>query len=97
MFLSLEDISMISIDCFVNDNNIKKVDFIKIDTEGYERQIIKGAKNTIKNFLPVIACSAYHLKDDKTEISALVKSINPNYKYRIEKRAEETLIFWIDK
>lgn len=36
----------------------------------------------------------YYSEGDKTEIPALIKSINPNYKYRLEKRAEEVLIFW---
>lgn len=90
-----ESVEMITIDNFIKENNIKKVDFIKIDTEGYEKQIIQGARNTIKEFSPVISCSAYHLKDDKIKIPELVKSISPNYKYKVEKKAEEDLIFWI--
>jgi len=93
MYNRKEFIEMTTIDNFVKDNSIKKVDFIKIDTEGYERQIIKGARKTIKEFSPIIACSAYHLEDDKTKIPELVRSINPRYKYRIEKKDEEVLFF----
>ena len=37
----------------INFNN-KKVDFIKIDVEGYELDIIKGAKNFLKKHKPII-------------------------------------------
>lgn len=93
-FLNSEEVQMITIDSFVEEHKIEKVDFIKMDTEGYERNIIMGAAETIRRFSPVIVCSAYHLKDDKIKIPELIKSINPEYKYRIEKRGEEDLVFW---
>ena len=34
---------------FLNDHNISFIDLLKIDTEGYELQVIKGAKDKIKN------------------------------------------------
>jgi len=34
--------------------DIKKVDFIKIDCEGYELEVLKGAKETIKKYSPVM-------------------------------------------
>ncbi len=92
-----EEVSMTTLDKFIGENNIKKVDFIKIDAEGYEKQIIKGAREVIKKFSPVIACSAYHLKNDETEIPKLVLSINKNYNYRLENRGEKDLIFWPKK
>jgi len=36
------------------DNFIKKCDFIKIDVEGYELEVLKGAKETIKKYFPVM-------------------------------------------
>lgn len=41
-------IDIISIDEFVRENKISRVDFIKSDIEWYERQLLKWAKNTIK-------------------------------------------------
>ena len=35
-------------------NNDIKVDFIKIDTEGYEYNILKGGEKTIKKYKPII-------------------------------------------
>jgi len=34
-------IELISIDEFVKENNIPKIDFIKSDIEGYERQLLE--------------------------------------------------------
>ena len=90
-----ETIQMTTIDDFVEKNNLKKVDFIKIDTEGYEKQVIKGAENTINQFSPTISCSAYHLVDDKIKIPELIMSMNHNYKYSLQNNLEEDLIFWV--
>lgn len=92
--VDFEEASMMTLDKFIQENDIKKVDFIKIDAEGYEKQIIEGAKEAIKRFSPVIACSAYHLKNDEVEIPKLVLSLNNKYDYRFERRREKDLIFW---
>ena len=38
---------------YIDNNNFKKIDFIKIDTEGYEYEILKGFKEKFKivNFI----------------------------------------------
>ncbi|MFA5024669.1 MAG: FkbM family methyltransferase [Patescibacteria group bacterium] len=96
-FVDSEKVPMTTLDKFIQEKNIKKVDFIKVDAEGYEKQIIKGAKEVIQKFSPVIACSAYHLKDDEVEIPKLILSANKNYNYRLENRGEKDLIFWPKK
>ena len=43
----------ITLDKFLEKNKkIKKIDFIKIDTEGHELEVLKGAEKTIKKFKP---------------------------------------------
>lgn len=85
-------VNVTTIDDFVRENNISKIDFIKIDSEGYEKNILLGAKNTIQRFHPIIVCSAYHLKDDKKEIPDLIKSFSERYQFRQDNKAEEILI-----
>ena len=46
----------LTIDSFVNENNIPKIDLIKIDTEGNEYMILKGAKDVLKRDKPMIIC-----------------------------------------
>jgi FkbM family methyltransferase len=44
-----ENVKLTTIDIFMEKNSIQTVDFIKIDTEGYEYFILKGAKQLIKS------------------------------------------------
>ena len=93
-FATIENVKIDNIDNFVEANNLKRVDFVKIDTEGYEEKVIKGAKETIKKFSPVMAVSAYHKPEDKHLIPLLVLSINPLYKYKLYKDVEDIFLFW---
>ena len=43
-----------TIDLFVSANNIDKIDFMKIDVEGFEYFVINGGLNTLKKFKPVL-------------------------------------------
>jgi len=47
-------IDCIDLDSFIVSNSIEKVDFMKLDTEGWELYILKGAKNLIMRDQPVI-------------------------------------------
>jgi len=49
-------VSTIDLDSFVKENNIKRVDFIKIDIEGAELLALKGMQNIINSFSPIIIC-----------------------------------------
>jgi FkbM family methyltransferase len=48
------EVSCINLDSFVAAHHIKKVDFIKIDTEGAEFSILQGAKKMIMRDRPLI-------------------------------------------
>jgi len=47
-------VNCIDLDSFLSESKIKKVDLIKIDTEGAELSILKGAKNIIQMYHPII-------------------------------------------
>lgn len=88
----LEQTKMITIDSFVAENNISKIDFIKIDTEGYEAKILVGAKEAIKKFKPIIAMSAYHNPGDKENLPRILKEICSDYTCELFKEYEEVFI-----
>lgn len=52
------EVEIDTLDNIFYNNNIK-VDFIKIDTEGYEYNILKGGEKTIKTYKPIIQLE-YH-------------------------------------
>ena len=70
---------VITVDQYVKNNSIKRVNFIKADIEGSERYMLLGAKDTISNFLPKLSICAYHLEDDFEVIGNIIRSFNANY------------------
>lgn len=74
-----ETIEVTTIDEFVDEYNINRVDFIKADIEGYERYMLAGAKETLKRFAPKLAICTYHLQDDPDVLSKIILEANPNY------------------
>jgi FkbM family methyltransferase len=45
-------IQMVTLDSFVQENAVGRVDFIKVDIEGYESQFLRGADATLHRFHP---------------------------------------------
>tara|TARA_B100001964_G_scaffold58862_1_gene66771 strand:+ start:518 stop:1246 length:729 start_codon:yes stop_codon:yes gene_type:complete len=43
------DVKMILLKDYLNEKNIKNIDFLKIDTEGFEYEVILGFRNDLKN------------------------------------------------
>ena len=76
-----EEVEVITLDEFVEENNFE-VGLIKLDVEGYELEVLTGAKETVKKFKPVMAISIYHRGQDFFEIPKLVKNLVPEYKLR---------------
>jgi len=64
--VSTDVVEVITIDEFVKINNIKKIDIIKIDAEGLDFAILKGALETLKKFRPIIFCeyNNFYLNDN---------------------------------
>ena len=75
-----ETIEITTLDKFVEEHNIQKIDFIKADIEGAEREMLKGAKNTLKKHCPKLIICAYHLPDDHEVLERIILEANPNYK-----------------
>ncbi|GHT01861.1 hypothetical protein AGMMS50276_30860 [Synergistales bacterium] len=73
------EIETTTIDDFVEENGLERVDFIKADIEGYERHMLKGAAKTLKRFAPKLALCTYHLLDDPEVMERFIKEANPVY------------------
>ncbi|MBI2623049.1 MAG: FkbM family methyltransferase [Candidatus Liptonbacteria bacterium] len=92
-YSNVEEVALTSLDEFVAERKLSRVDFIKIDIEGYERFALEGARATLTKWKPVVAVSAYHNPDDKTVLPALMASIDPSYRYTISTDGDEDFIF----
>ena len=74
----------------IDSHNIM-MDFLKIDTEGFEANILRGAIETIKKWKPIIIMSAYHKPNDKVELPKLLNSI-ARYDCKLENKGEQIFI-----
>ncbi len=74
-----------TVDDFVNRQNISVVDFLKIDVEGHEAAVLKGASTTISRDMPFILAEANDGSDELIEFLAAWK-----YK-RIDRQNAELL------
>ena len=43
------DVETITLDSFCEQNNIYKIDLLKVDTQGHEDKVLEGAQNLLKN------------------------------------------------
>jgi FkbM family methyltransferase len=73
------EMNVTTIDDWVEQNNIKKVDFIKSDIEGDERNMLAGAKKVLKTHYPILSICAYHFPDDLQVLEGLILDANPDY------------------
>lgn len=73
------EVEVMTIDEFVKEHHIERVDYIKADIEGSERDMLRGAKETIKKFLPKISICTYHLADDKEVLESIIREISDRY------------------
>ena len=73
------EVNIITIDDFVKKYNIERVDYIKADIEGEERNMLRGAKDTLKKFAPKLSICEYHLPDDPEVLEQIILEANPKY------------------
>ncbi|MCL2062986.1 MAG: FkbM family methyltransferase [Candidatus Cloacimonetes bacterium] len=64
----------------IDNLELKKVTFIKMDVEGAELQALKGAENTIIRDKPKLAICIYHSCEDMVKIPEYIHNIVPEYK-----------------
>lgn len=71
---------MNTLDQFIIDNNINKIDWIKIDVEGAEEEVLKGGIELIKKFSPniIIECHNFLDKNLSRKVKNLLSSLR-NY------------------
>jgi FkbM family methyltransferase len=74
-----ERISVTTLDTFVSEHGLPRVDFIKADIEGSERDLLRGASRVLRDFAPKLVICTYHLPDDPEVLEQIIKESNPAY------------------
>ena len=76
-----ETIAVTTIDRIVQTLNVPRVDFIKMDIEGAEREALKGAMGTLRRFRPRLMLDSYHRPDDMQAFRSIIQGVEPRYAY----------------
>jgi hypothetical protein len=63
----------------VNDLKLNKVDFIKMDIEGAEREALAGANGILVKYHPRLMIDSYHLPDDVVVLPKIIHQAWPGY------------------
>ena len=73
----------IDLDTYVVEKKIPRVDYIKLDIEGAELEMLHGAAKTISRWKPKMAVSAYHKPEDILTLPTYIKTIRPDYEFKL--------------
>lgn len=76
-------VPLTTIDKLCEEQGLERLDFLKIDVEGFEPQVLEGAQKSIVNFRPVLSIAAYHFEEHKILLPALIKQIVPDYQVKV--------------
>lgn len=79
------EVQMRTLDDYVLEHNIQECSLIKVDIEGGEPYFLRGAKETISLFKPVILLSIYHNEHDFFELKPLIEAWDLGYRFQIYK------------
>ena len=69
-----------TVDKLVAELQLPRVDFIKMDIEGAERNALAGGRETIAKHRPRMALCVYHLEDDDIEVPKRVQEAYSGYR-----------------
>ena len=73
------EVAVTTIDRLVAALDLPRVDYIKLDIEGAEREALKGAQHTLSKYRPRLFIDAYHREDDMEVLPQIIREANPDY------------------
>ena len=76
----LIEVPVVTVDALKKSLGLDRIDFIKLDIEGAEREALAGAAETLRKDKPRMAICMYHLDDDIDVLPSKIVKTNPTYK-----------------
>lgn len=79
-----EPVALTTLDEFCQSEKVNKIDFIKIDVEGFEERVLRGAENSIHQFRPVmlVELNPPTLRRQNSSVESLVDRLKSHH-YRL--------------
>lgn len=76
------EVPVVTLDDYVRENDLE-VGLIKVDIEGGEQLLLRGAVETIRTQHPILLISIYHSANDFFEIKPMIEKMCGKYTFRI--------------
>jgi FkbM family methyltransferase len=96
-----------TVDQIVDDLSLPRVDRLKIDVEGHEVQVVRGARATLTRFRPNFVLAVEHANEDVPEVIAALDGIDVIHgRYRFHsglhrcdehRRLHPQVLYWISQ
>ena len=84
------EVPVVTLDDYVRENDLE-VGLIKVDIEGGEQLLLRGAVETIRSQHPILLISIYHSANDFFEIKPMIEKMCGKYTFRIVKPANPAI------
>ena len=84
------EVPVVTLDDYVRENDLE-IGLIKVDIEGGEQQLLRGAVETIRTQHPILLISIYHSANDFFEIKPMIEKMCGKYTFRIVKPANPAI------
>jgi FkbM family methyltransferase len=86
----------VTVDDFAEREGIDRVGFLKMDVEGAEPSVLRGAQGCLSEHAPKLAIAAYHRESDLAELPSAVAAARPDYRMLLghfSPGEDETVLF----
>jgi hypothetical protein len=60
-----------------------KPTLLKVDTEGYEPEVLEGARKIVSGLAPTLALCVYHRQDHPWRIPLMTAALHGGYRYTL--------------
>ena len=77
--MSVIEIEIVPLDALSDE--ISPVSVIKIDVEGYEFELLRGARETIKKDRPLIVCEVWQTEPRLREFKILIEEMGYSFEF----------------
>ena len=84
------EVPVVTLDDYVRENDLE-IGLIKVDIEGGEQLLLRGAVETIRTQHPILLISIYHSANDFFEIKPMIEKMCDKYTFRIVKPANPAI------
>ena len=82
---SVRMVKILPLDIYAREIQLKRLDFLKCDVEGFELKALKGMKDTLANHLPQISLEITLAREQRFELIDFLKNLGYDSFRKIEK------------